>query len=88
MADEYFTLVFKGSLREFKGNPLRTETPFGIPFVCAIGDLSEQVDLLEERLEASEESRPLDTLQACTCPQSNTQGPHQPGCPHFLVAGQ
>ena len=51
MADEYFTLVFKGNLREFKGNPLRTETPFGIPFVCAIGDLSERVDELEERLE-------------------------------------
>lgn len=51
MADEYFTLVFKGNLKEFKGNPLRTETPFGIPFVCAIGDLSEQVDILEEKLE-------------------------------------
>lgn len=50
MADEYFTLVFKGSLRDFKGNPLRTETPFGIPFVCAIGDLSERVDELEEQL--------------------------------------
>lgn len=51
MADEYFTLVFKGNLREFNGNPLRTETPFGIPFVCAIGDLSEKVDELEEKLE-------------------------------------
>lgn len=50
MADEYFTLVFKGNLREFKGNPLKTETPFGIPFVAAIGDLSEVVDQLEEQL--------------------------------------
>jgi hypothetical protein len=49
--DEYFTLVFKGNLRKFPGNPLRTETPFGIPFVCAIGDLSEKVDALEEQLE-------------------------------------
>jgi hypothetical protein len=50
MADEYFTLVFKGNLREFKGNPLRTETPFGIPFICSIGDLAEKVDELEEKL--------------------------------------
>lgn len=50
MADEFFTLVFKGNLREFKGNPLRTETPFGTPFVCAIGDLSEKVDELEDAL--------------------------------------
>ena len=57
--DEYFTLVFKGNLRKFPGNPLRTETPFGIPFVCSIGDLSEKVDALQEELEALiEENRP------------------------------
>jgi hypothetical protein len=48
---EYFTLVFKGNLRKFNGNPLRTETPFGIPFICAIGDVCQEADDLRERLE-------------------------------------
>ena len=51
MADEYFTLVFKGSLREFKGNPLKTETPFGIPFISAIGNICEENDELRDLLE-------------------------------------
>ena len=51
VADEYFTLVFKGSLREFKGNPLKTETPFGMPFICAIGNVCDEADELRERLE-------------------------------------
>jgi hypothetical protein len=51
MADEYFTLVFKGNLREFNGNPLRTETPFGIPFICALGNVCDEADELRERLE-------------------------------------
>lgn len=31
--EEYFTLVFKGNLRKFAGNPLKTDTPFGVPSV-------------------------------------------------------
>ncbi|HEY8751618.1 MAG TPA: hypothetical protein VIM11_26790 [Tepidisphaeraceae bacterium] len=54
MADEYFTLVFKGSLREFKGNPLRTETPFGIPFICALGNVCDEADELREIAERNE----------------------------------
>ena len=51
MADEYFTLVFKGSLRDFPGNPLRTETPFGIPFICALGNICDEADELRELAE-------------------------------------
>ena len=57
--DEYFTLVFKGNLRNFQGNPLRTETPFGIPIVCGIGDAFEEADGLRAQLEyLIEENRP------------------------------
>jgi len=51
MKDEYFTLVFKGSLRNFAGNPLRTETPFGVPFICALGNVYDEADELREKLE-------------------------------------
>ena len=53
---EFFTLVFKGNLKKFKGNPLKTETPFGIPFVCALGDLSERIDYLEAKLETLQDN--------------------------------
>lgn len=46
-----FTLVFDGDIREFKGNPLDTETPFGKPYVCAVGDLAEENDKLIEKLD-------------------------------------
>ena len=49
--DEYFTLVFKGNLRNFQGNPLRTETPFGIPFICALGNICDEAEELREKLE-------------------------------------
>lgn len=48
---EYFTLVFKGNLANFKGNPLKTDTPFGVPFVCGYGDAFEKADALEIELE-------------------------------------
>lgn len=51
MAEEYFTLVFKGNLKGFAGNPLRTETPFGIPFICALGNVCDEADDLREKLE-------------------------------------
>ena len=48
---EYFTLVFEGNLREFKGNPFRTETPFGIPRAGSLGDANEKVDKLRAVIE-------------------------------------
>ena len=49
---EYFTLVFKGSLEEFRGNPLKTETAFGMPVACGIGDAFDEVGKLTERIES------------------------------------
>jgi hypothetical protein len=46
-----FTLVFDGDLRDFKGNPLRTDTPFGKPYVCALGDLAEENEKLIAKLD-------------------------------------
>lgn len=49
--EEYFTLVFKGDLRKFVGNPLKTETPFGVPWAASIGDVCAEADELRERTE-------------------------------------
>lgn len=48
---ECFTLVFKGDITKFKGNPLRTDTPFGVPFSAAIGDVIDAHDKLQEAVE-------------------------------------
>ena len=50
MKDEYtkaFTMVFKGDIRDFKMNPLTTETPWGIPYAVAVGDRLEELDALK-----------------------------------------
>ncbi len=47
---EYFTLVFKGDIRKFKENPLKTETPFGVAIIAGIGNAFEELDELRERL--------------------------------------
>ncbi len=49
-----FTLVFEGDITKFKGNPLKTETPFGIPFAASIGDALEKIEHLIEVEEAAE----------------------------------
>ena len=49
---EYFTLVFKGSLREFEGNPLTAKTVFGTPVACGIGDAFDEIDRLREQVDA------------------------------------
>jgi len=49
---ERFTIVFEGDIRKFDGNPLKTETPFGVPLTVAIGDLIEQLNELEDRVHA------------------------------------
>ena len=50
MTDQYFTLVFRGNIREFK-DPLKTETPFGIPVAAGIGDAYAENEELRELLE-------------------------------------
>ena len=47
-----FTLVFEGDIRQFKMNPLTTETPWGIPYAVSMGDILEQANALREELEA------------------------------------
>jgi len=46
-----FTLLFAGRLRDFKGNPFTTETPYGKAVVASIGDVFEERDVLAEALE-------------------------------------
>lgn len=46
-----FTLVFEGDIRKFKGNPLKTETPFGVPFVASMGNALEENDELRDLLD-------------------------------------
>lgn len=49
-----FTLVFPGDLRQFKGNPFKTETPFGVPVSAGVRDaLDERSELLEALIAAS-----------------------------------
>ena len=39
-----FTVVFDGDLRAFKPNPFHTDTPFGRPVACGIGNFFERED--------------------------------------------
>lgn len=47
----HFFLIFDGDIRSFKGNPMKTETPFGTPFACGVGNLMEENEMLRETLE-------------------------------------
>jgi hypothetical protein len=42
-----FTMVFAGDIRKFKMNPLKTETPWGIPYAVAMGDALEELDAIK-----------------------------------------
>lgn len=55
MDDEgpYFTLVFEGDIRKFKDNPLKTETPFGVPVAAGIGNAFDVIEKLEDVDEAA-----------------------------------
>ena len=44
----HFTLVFEGDIGKFERNPLRTETPFGVPIVAGRGNAFEEVDRITE----------------------------------------
>jgi hypothetical protein len=54
---EYFTLVFRGDLRMFEGNPLTTKTPFGEPVIASLGNVCAEADDLRAELEAKERER-------------------------------
>lgn len=44
---ERFTLVFAGNLKKFAGNPFHTDTPFGRPVGCGLGDAFAEIAALE-----------------------------------------
>ena len=54
----YFTLIFEGDIRSFKGNPFKTETAFGVPLAVSIGDVVAENDELRDRLEKALADRP------------------------------
>ena len=51
--DETFTLVFKGDIQSFKGNPYLTDTPFGRPIASGVGNALGQVRVYGENLAAA-----------------------------------
>lgn len=53
VTEMYFTLVFRGDIRKFAGNPHKTDTPFGRPVVVGVGNAFDAFDELE-RLRESE----------------------------------
>ena len=65
--DQAFTLVFKGDIREFKSNPFKTETPFGIPYAIAIGDALEELDAL---LDHQSDAASSETVSEADGPQT------------------
>jgi hypothetical protein len=50
-SEHKFTAVFDRDIRAFDGNPLKAETPFGVPETIAIGNVFEERDRLEAALE-------------------------------------
>lgn len=51
-----FTLVFEGDLKDFKGNPFQTETPFGRPCACGHGNMFEREDEAAETITVMEQA--------------------------------
>lgn len=52
-----FTLVFEGDMRKFAKNPFTTDTPYGLPYTVALGDVCQERDELEEKLKQYEAER-------------------------------
>lgn len=48
--ERFCTIVFECNLRQFKGNPLHVDTPFGRPVLVAVGNVTEDRDWLESQL--------------------------------------
>jgi hypothetical protein len=51
---DYFTLVFKGDITKFKGSPLKTETPFGVPVAAGLGDAFQKLENIFEIEDAAQ----------------------------------
>jgi hypothetical protein len=48
----YFTLVFKGDLREMELNPFKIETPYGLPVAASMGDALDEIEALIAQIES------------------------------------
>jgi hypothetical protein len=56
--EQYFTLVFEGSIRDLDSNPFLEETVFGKCVAAGVGNAFEECRHLEERIaEAREATR-------------------------------
>lgn len=55
--EDYFTLVFKGNIRELQPNPFCEQTVFGECVGMAVGDVLEELDFWEKRCERLEKER-------------------------------
>jgi hypothetical protein len=45
---EYFTLVFKGDITKIKGNPMKTETIYGVPVASGAGNVFDALENIHE----------------------------------------
>lgn len=51
----FYTVVFRGDVREIRDNLFKVVSPFGEVIAIAIGDLIEEVDRLEAEAEAAKD---------------------------------
>ena len=76
---KFFTIVFEGDIGAFKANPLKTETPFGVPYTIGRGNALDEMDDLREEAErwrkAYEEARELGALAIASANPSPTGRP-------------
>lgn len=45
---EYFTLVFKGDITKIQGNPMKIETPYGLPVASGMGNAFDVIENIHE----------------------------------------
>jgi hypothetical protein len=45
---EYFTLVFEGDITKIQGNPMKIETPYGLPVASGMGNAFDALENLHE----------------------------------------
>lgn len=60
-----FTVVFKGNVKHFFGNPMEADTPFGKPQAMSYGNSFDAADILRAALEqiAADERNPVDIAE-------------------------
>jgi hypothetical protein len=74
--DKFFTLVFEGDIREFKDNPLLTQTPFGVPVAVSRGNALDEIEDQHNPIEADRDVDLMLWLQRFNEPASTPQDEH------------